>query len=345
MTVSSGQLKPLKYPQGDLFVCDVTDVILKDDMASMEHPFYSLSKKPDREVRRYENNGKWIEFRPSIKGLPTIYDKDLIIYAISHLVAGVEEGADIPKTVEIDPYSFFLFTHRGTGGRDYQALCDSLDRIDGTRYRTNVLFDGTKTDEWMGIIDKAALETDAKTNRPKKLRLTLSDMIIEAIKERRNVLTLHRDYFRLRKPIQRRVYELARKHCGSQEEWRPYLKTLHIKSGSKASLREFRRAIRELVEEQMLPDYEIAYNEDEDQVIFRNRGTVAPPLIPSTKSQGTVPPLNPETFTRAKEAAPGWDVYYIEQEWREWMTEPPCKPDEAFIGFCKKWYEKRGPAR
>ena len=104
--------------------------------------------------------------RPSLKGLPTIYDKDLIIYAISHLVAGLEEGDDIPKTVEIDPYSFFLFTQRGTGGRDYQALVDSLDRIDGTRYRTNVVFSGTKTDEWMGIIDKASLETDEKTHKP-----------------------------------------------------------------------------------------------------------------------------------------------------------------------------------
>jgi hypothetical protein len=47
-------LKPQKYPQSDLFVCDITEVILKDDMASMEHPFYSLFKKPDREPRRYE---------------------------------------------------------------------------------------------------------------------------------------------------------------------------------------------------------------------------------------------------------------------------------------------------
>ncbi|NKC10850.1 MAG: hypothetical protein GKR94_01165 [Gammaproteobacteria bacterium] len=73
-------LKPILHAQGDLFVCDITDVILKDDLALMEHPFYSLSKKPDREPRRYEHNGRWIEFRPSIKGLPTIYDKDLRLF-------------------------------------------------------------------------------------------------------------------------------------------------------------------------------------------------------------------------------------------------------------------------
>jgi len=337
----SDQLKPLKYPQGDLFVCDVPDVILKDDMASMEHPFYSLSKKPDREVRRYEYNGKWIEFRPSIKGLPTIYDKDLIIYAISHLVAGIEQGEEIPKTVEIDPYSFFLFTQRGTGGRDYQALCDSLDRIDGTRYRTNVLFKGTKTDEWMGIIDRAALETDEKTNRPRKLRITLSDMIIEAIKERKNVLTLHRDYFRLRKPIQRRIYELARKHCGNQEEWRPYVKTLHVKSGSKAELREFRRALKNLVEEKSLPDYDIALDEENDQVIFTNKKNA---LTGQEKEEDGFPALDPETYNDARIVAPGYDVYYLEQEWRDWWVDsgkpPLSSPDKAFIGFCKARYEK-----
>ena len=41
------------------------------------------------------------------------------------------------------------------------------------------------------------------------------------------------------------------------------------------------------------------------------------------------------------------DVYICEEipvgdRWREWITEPPRDADAAFIGFCKKWYEKRG---
>ena len=51
------------------------------------------------------------------------------------------------------------------------------------------------------------------------------------------------------------------------------------------------------------------------------------------------------TYEKAKEHAPGWDVYFIEQEWRDWLTEPPRNPDAAFLGFCKKWCKKRGPAR
>jgi len=329
-------LKPLKYSQTDLFVCDITDVILKGDMASMEYPFYSLTKKPDMTQRRFEFEGRWIEFRPSIKGLPTIYDKDLIIYAISQLIAGIKEGRPISKTVEIDPYAFLVYTQRGTGGRDYDALCDSLDRLDGTRMRTNVVFDGKMQDRWLGIIDSAALETDARSRKPRRLKITLSDMVMDAVANM-EVLTLHRDYFRLKKPIERRVYELARKHCGRQSSWRIGVEKLHKKSGSQSRLKEFRRALKHLIEHDHLPDYEVRLSHD-DKAVFVNRQTM--PIIP--KLGDTVPPLKPLTYQKARDAAPGWDIYYLEAEWRGWITEPPRTPNAAFIGFCKKWFEQKG---
>ena len=43
------KLLPNLHPQGDLFICDVADAVLKDDMASMEHPFFSLSKIADKQ--------------------------------------------------------------------------------------------------------------------------------------------------------------------------------------------------------------------------------------------------------------------------------------------------------
>ena len=79
-TPAKDVLLPERHPQHDLFVCDVADAVLKDDMASMEHPFYSLSKKPETNVRRYEQGCKWLEVVPSVKGLATIYDKDILIY-------------------------------------------------------------------------------------------------------------------------------------------------------------------------------------------------------------------------------------------------------------------------
>ena len=84
-------LLPVRHAN-DLFVCDVADAILKDDMASMEHPFFSLSKKPETAIRRYDNGDKWVEVVPSVKGLATIYDKDILIYCISQLIAKMNKG-------------------------------------------------------------------------------------------------------------------------------------------------------------------------------------------------------------------------------------------------------------
>lgn len=339
-------LKPIRHAQGDLFVCDITDVILKDDLASMEHPFYSLSKKPDREPRRYEHNGQWIEFRPSIKGLPTIYDKDLIIYAVSQLIAGMKEGRAISKNVKIDPYAFLVFTQRGVGGRDYDALCDSLDRIDGTRFRTNVLFNGTRTDEWMGIIDGAKMETDERTGKIRSLELKLSDMVIQTV-EKMEVLTLHPDYFRLSRPIERRVYEIARKSVGQGDSWSFLLPTLHKKSGSKGSLREFRRQMKPIIEKDFLPDYMVIYDDSADRITFVNRKTM--PLDRETPSQSATTILgllSPDIYEDARKIAVGWDIHHVANSFAAWWSKierpMPTNPDALFMKFCHTWQKKNG---
>ena len=55
--------------------CDVFDSF-KDDIASMEHPIYSLSKTPGHRVLKYEKNGSTIQIKTGPDGLPTILDKD-----------------------------------------------------------------------------------------------------------------------------------------------------------------------------------------------------------------------------------------------------------------------------
>src|SRR3546814_3483647 len=80
--------------------------------------------------------------------------------------------------------------------------------------------------------------------------------------EGRSVLTLHRDYFRLRKPLERRIYELARKHCGAQEKWSISVETLQKKTGASSHLRAFRSMLRDLVAHDHLPDYAVEMNGD-----------------------------------------------------------------------------------
>ena len=58
--------------------------------------------------------------------------------------------------------------------------------------------------------------------------------------EANEVLTLHPDYFRLRKPLERRIYEIVRKHCGNKQSWRIGTKLLLKKTGSQTPLWKFR---------------------------------------------------------------------------------------------------------
>lgn len=175
-----------------------------------------------------------------------------------------------------------------------------------------------------------------------EVEVKLSDWVFNAIKAQ-EVLTLSRDYFRLRKPLERRIYELARKHCGRQREWRVSLETLQKKCGSGSSGREFRRLVSAIAEEDEkhghMPDYEIRFDAEADMLRVRSRGTVVQEAI---ELQASIPPLDPEVYEMAREAAPGWDIRHIEGEWRAWATETPRNPEMAFLGFCRRWYEKRG---
>src|ERR1700728_518124 len=95
------QLLPVKHGNGDLFICDVADAVLKDLIPQMEHPFYSLSKKPETKIRRYEHNGNWLQIVPSVKGLATIYDKDILIYCISQIVEKLKRGEPVGQRLRI----------------------------------------------------------------------------------------------------------------------------------------------------------------------------------------------------------------------------------------------------
>ena len=62
--VAAGML-PDRHPQGDFFVCDIFDARPKDDLASMEHPLFSLSTRPDLRILDYRHNGAAITVTPS----------------------------------------------------------------------------------------------------------------------------------------------------------------------------------------------------------------------------------------------------------------------------------------
>lgn len=341
-------LLPDRQEQGDFFVCDIFDAAPKGDMASMAHPIFSLSTKPDHRIRRYEDeSGKnYLEVKPSVDGLATIHDRDVLIYCISQIMAALNEGQRVSRTVRLKAYDMLKATNRVTDGRGYEGLRAALVRLQGTQIETNIVTGGQEQLDIFSIIDRARIVRETRDGRMQEIEVELSDWVFNAI-QAQEVLTLHRNYFRLRKPLERRLYELARKHCGRKTEWRVSLAVLQRKCGSASTPREFRRLVSNIARQDEahhhIPDYAIRL--DEAHVVFVNRQTGA--LVDTEALADTAHVrLRSDTYDQAREAAPGWDIYHLEQEWRSWMSDggldAPKDADRAFLGFCRKWFEKRG---
>ncbi|PRD20854.1 UNVERIFIED_CONTAM: replication protein [Trichonephila clavipes] len=343
-TKERSPLLPDRMQQRDFFVCDIFDAAPKGDMASMEHPVFSISTKPDRNVRRYENGKNFVEVTPSVKGLATVHDRDILIFCISQVMAAINDGRepDIRPTLRFKAYDLLNATNRGTDGRGYEQLRAALERLFGTRITTNVTTGSVEVLDGFGLIDRFRIVRETRDGRMQDIEVTLSEWVFNAINAR-EVLTLHRNYFRLRKPLERRLYEIARKHCGQAPAWKIGFQKLKAKCGSYSTDKEFRRLLSNIISEDSahahIPDYGITL--DGDMVVFHNRNTMvlAKPYEPWAGR------LDPEAFHDARTVAPGWDVHMLEQEWRRWLGEneiEPKSPARHFIKFCQSWHDKRG---
>ena len=270
-------LLPARYMSQDFFLCDMFDYALKDDGASMEAPIFTLSTKPDLSVWHWESKdgSRAVTVTPSVLGRATQFDKDVLIYVVSQMTEALNrERADAKnRTVRFVVYDYLVSTNKPTGGKEYQRLEAAFERLRGTSIKTDIKTGGQRLKEGFGIIDSwSVIEKSPDDERMIAVEVTFSKWLFNAV-QAHEVLTIHRDYFRLRKPLERRLYELARKHCGQQAMWSIGLKLLQDKCGSKSTLFEFRRAIREIVQADTLPEYRLALDADKDQVLFYTKNT------------------------------------------------------------------------
>ncbi len=264
----NSHLRQDRHLQRDFFVADILDASPKDDIASMEHPLFAL-RAGDKRVRQYARNGVTVTIKPGFDGCATIHDKDVWIYCISQLVEAMNRGReDIGRTVRFVAYDFLVTTNRRTDGDSYKRLGDALSRLRETTIETNIETKNQRERRGFGLIDSwAVIEKSPFDDRMVAVEVTLPDWLYRSV-EARHVLTINRDYFRLRKPLDRRIYELARKHCGAQPKWHVTMKTLYEKSGSADVLRNFRGAIKGLAESGELPDYRMIFDADADAITF-----------------------------------------------------------------------------
>jgi plasmid replication initiation protein len=262
--------------QQDLFLCAPGRWPVKDDLASMAIPLFSLQKQRDTRIRTYKRGNASVKVIPSAVGSATVFDKDLLIYVVSQMVAAHNEAREISRTVQINTIDFLNATERGDGRESFEHVIGMLRRLKGTTIETNIPTGDVVQTKGFSLIDsyeilnsksrKAKIQSEdgklsiVEVERPLTFAITVSEWFFNAIASF-EVLTLDQSYFRLEKPYERRLYELARKHCGGQVFWSIGLDLLAEKLGQPpGELFRIRALVRESILGKRLPEYHVALN-------------------------------------------------------------------------------------
>ena len=197
---------------------------------------------------------------PRGAGLATVHDRDILIYCISQIVRALNDDCPVSRTVRFQAAELLRATNRMTTGRGYDLLQSALERLAGTTISTNIITGGQESFDVFGLVESARVVREIRDRRMQEIEVVLSEWIFRAIRAY-EVLTLSRDYFQLRKPLERRLYEIARKHCSAQREWNVSLGMLQHEYGSNSRDRKFRELFFAIVREDEryghFPDYDI----------------------------------------------------------------------------------------
>jgi plasmid replication initiation protein len=241
-------------------------------------------------------------------------------------------GAPVGQVVRITTHDLLVSTNRQTGGITYERLEEALDRLAGTRIKTNITTGNEVTRQNFGIIEWYEYNRKGSgfAERLKFLDIKLSDWLYRTVMSA-EVLPISRDYFRLRRPIDRRLYEMARKHCGRQPSWRIGSELLQKKCGSKQEKKHFAAHLRELAKSDHLPDYRMTL--EGDQAVFWRRGEM-PSKQPEAGEQVVRPTterairISENAFDTMRARAPGWDKYMLENMYVEWAKSKDAARSE-----------------
>ncbi|WP_182356623.1 replication initiator protein A [Komagataeibacter europaeus] len=216
----------------------------------MSWPFFSLSKSP----RHVPVSFRMGHVTMHVAGrddtpMATIWDADILIWAVSTLVAARQRGQPLSPHVRGSMRDVLRFLDRGETSARYARLRAGLERLADTRVTTSLrqTREGALGFSWIV----------AWQERRGELDLILPQWLCDAV-GRRAVLDLDPRYFALTGGFERWLYLLVRRHAGRQKDgWAFDLPHLHEKSASRSPYPRFVFEIRRLVTADSLPGYRL----------------------------------------------------------------------------------------
>lgn len=233
----------------------------------MAYPFFSLSKSRRTAPIDFAagNVTVRVEAVPD-RGMATIWDADILIWAASQIVEARDNGLRTSRLMAATPYEILKFIGRGTSARDYQRLKAALDRLQSTTVCTSIRQHAEGRRHRFSWINEWKERTTQ--GRPDGIELIVPDWFYQAVLNDAFVLTIDRSYFSLTGGLERWLYRLVRKHGGHQQTgWRFDLRHLHQKSGALSPFKRFAFELRDIVRRQSLPGYVLHLEAQTDETV------------------------------------------------------------------------------
>ncbi len=253
---------------------DVNNVIIHKNyqfsLFSLEYPLFSL--KLDKKTLEYKftsRSGITITIRNTNLGRATIQDADLWLYCITKMMQLIYEEKTLTRRIVFTGYDYLKNTGRNTAGSDYKQIIDSLQRLSSTRLETNKTIETWEVGAGLGLLDSYGYVKDKKTGKIIRIEVVLPEWLYTEVVSKK-IATINPQYLKL-KPLEKRLYQLARIHCRSSQSAQFALDYFSKKIGSSNNLYDFRFKINKLCESQPLPDFLIHYDREEDKVRFTLR--------------------------------------------------------------------------
>ncbi len=357
---------------------------VKGERSVMAFPFFALSKGRRMQPITYADDYVSIEVRPSQTGVATIYDKEILLYIASLLVSQMKSQAVPSQEYSFTAHDFIRVIGANRSARSYQRIHGALERLQGTQIKTNIEAGGEGEDGFFSWVSEAKMSYTKAADGSKRLnrvKVRLCDWLYRALIKDQKILTYDQNYFQL-SPIERRLYELARVHCGQQRFFHIGLQKLQKKVGSEDRMAKFKSALREIQTRQPIPEYDLFVVDDphsdgarmikaagfnaavgkrNPMVVFKPKGRGRPSHRQvtiegpgtfgspgHTETAQTAEPqdleISSHTLEQAGRMFPGYDKYAVLDEWKRWALtkEAPRRPDAAFLAFFTT-FAKRNP--
>jgi plasmid replication initiation protein len=230
----------------------------KNERVLMVWNFFSLSKDRITSLPVYDDGRVRIEVKGTNEGVATIWDKELLIYLASLMQDKLNRGEPVSNKLTFIAHDFFRVVGTKPVGRAYDRIEAGLRRLQGTQIITNIETGGVGEDAAFSWIDRYRIlyrRTEAGDKEMQAIEVQICDWLLRALLKDARILTYDHRYFDLA-PLERRLYEIARAHCGRQAGFTMGLGKLRKRVGSDSPLKLFKsRLVKMQGEDGPLPEY------------------------------------------------------------------------------------------